>query len=265
MDTHKRSAREISEELSRLASQTNKDYLTLLHELSVYQEELTAQNEELIRAQTALEETRDRFVDLYDFAPNGYVTLDAHGVVMQINLTGASLLGRSRELIERTPLLRFVAPEHHDRLFDFLRLCRAEAHQTDVVTELTVRTGDGPRDVQLLCRQHLAAEPQLYFTAMVDITDRRLLEAERDAVALEHAALASRMISIQDDERQRIARDLHDNLGQQVTALRLLLDIVNASPIDPAVRDRVQQAQSVVEALDRQLDFMTGELRPVAL
>jgi len=265
MDTHKRSAREISEELSRLASQTNKDYLTLLHELSVYQEELTAQNEELIRAQTALEETRDRFVDLYDFAPNGYVTLDAHGVVMQINLTGASLLGRSRELIERTPLLRFVAPEHHERLFDFLRLCRAEAHQTDVVTELTVRTGDGPRDVQLLCRQHLAAEPQLYFTAMVDITDRRLLEAERDAVALEHAALASRMISIQDDERQRIARDLHDNLGQQVTALRLLLDIVNASPIDPAVRDRVQQAQSVVEALDRQLDFMTGELRPVAL
>jgi len=265
MDIQKRSAREIAEELSRLARQTNKDYLTLLHELSVYQEELTAQNEELIRAQAALEETRDRFVDLYDFAPNGYVTLDAHGVVIQINLTAASLLGRPREVIERTPLLRFVVPEQHEFLFEFLRRCRSDDHGTNVVSEITLRTAAGPRDVQLHCRPRRGGTEEVYFTAIIDVSARRLLEAERDAAAHEHAALASRMISIQDDERQRIARDLHDNLGQQVTALRLLLDAVGSLQKDASIRERVEQAQAIVEALDRQLDFMTGELRPVAL
>ena len=93
--------------------------------------------------------------------------------------------------------------------------------------ELTITNGAVPREVQLLCRPRLGAtEAKMYFTAMIDISERRLLEAERDAAALEQAALASRLLSIQDDERQRIARDLHDNLGQQVTALRLLLDVV---------------------------------------
>ncbi|HET9832329.1 MAG TPA: sensor histidine kinase [Vicinamibacterales bacterium] len=98
---------------------------------------------------------------------------------------------------------------------------------------------------------------------MIDVTERRRLEAERNAAAQEQAALASRLISIQDEERQRIARDLHDNLGQQVTALRLLLDALTTSNGGDA--QRVARAQSIVEQLDRQLDFLTTELRPNVL
>src|SRR5438045_6538370 len=92
--------------------------LGLLHEIQVYQEELIVQNEELARAQAALEESRDRFIELYDFAPNGYLTLDGHGVVLQINLTGAGLIGKPRQAIEGLPLLAFVARSDRPRVLD---------------------------------------------------------------------------------------------------------------------------------------------------
>jgi hypothetical protein len=58
-----------------------------------------------------------------------------------------------------------------------------------------------------------------FLTSLVDITDRTRLESERARIARDHAALAIRLISIQDEERQRIAPNLHDDIGQQVTAL----------------------------------------------
>src|SRR5215831_12499248 len=267
MSMPRRSPREIADELRQLAQMNDmeRDRLSLLHEVQVYQEEITVQNEELVQAQSALEETRDRFIDLYDFAPNGYLTLDPNGVVLQINLTGALQLGKHRDAIEGMPLLGHVHPEYRGRFLDFLRRCRAYKDGPVVVAELVLYTVDGSRDVQFICKPTNRNQPKQFFTAMIDVTDRRMLEAEREAAALEHSALASRLLSIQDEERHRIARDLHDNIGQQVTALRLQLDLLASASRDDNFQRRVVQARSIVDHLDTQLDFLTGELRPVAL
>src|SRR5690348_1013068 len=72
---------------------------SLIHELQVHAEEITVQNEQLIKAQHELERTRDRFADLYDFAPLGYLSINGHGVITEINLAGAALLGRERSFL----------------------------------------------------------------------------------------------------------------------------------------------------------------------
>ena len=74
----------------------------LLHELHTHQIELELQNEELRRAQIALEESRNRYRALYEFAPVGYLTLTGEGLIAEINRIGATLLGAEcKDLINR--------------------------------------------------------------------------------------------------------------------------------------------------------------------
>jgi diguanylate cyclase (GGDEF)-like protein/PAS domain S-box-containing protein len=86
----------------------------LLHELQLHQIELETQNEALIEAQIALEESRARFVDFYEFAPVGYLTVTDKGLIADINQTGAALLGRERDDLLLQPFARFVEPEDAD-------------------------------------------------------------------------------------------------------------------------------------------------------
>ena len=91
------------------------DLPRLMHELQVHQIELEMQNEELRAAHIALELSRDRYVDFYDFTPVGYITLNHVGIIMEINLTGASLLGAERGMLINRNFAAFVCQDDADR------------------------------------------------------------------------------------------------------------------------------------------------------
>jgi PAS domain S-box-containing protein len=128
----------------------------LLHELQVHQVELEMQNDELRRDQLELEEAHARYVDLYDFAPVGYVTLSAAGVVQEANLTGAVLLGVERGRLKGRRFSRFVGREDADRWRHFFAaLVRNESgpHLIDIALQ---RTDDSVFDAHLVCHRQVA-------------------------------------------------------------------------------------------------------------
>jgi PAS domain S-box-containing protein len=79
-----------------VAPPTAADPRRLLHELEVHQIELELQNAELRQARDELETALENYTDLYDFAPAGYFTLTSAGIIRQVNLTGAQLVGLER-------------------------------------------------------------------------------------------------------------------------------------------------------------------------
>jgi two-component system, chemotaxis family, CheB/CheR fusion protein len=77
--------------------------------------------------------------------------------------------------------------------------------------------------------------------------------------------LLRRLITAQEDERRRIGRDLHDQLGQEVVGLRLRLSGILETATDATVRARIEDALQILEKLDQDLDFHIWELRPPGL
>ena len=90
------------------------DARKMVYELQVHQIELEMQNEELRQAQGTIVASQERYADLYDFAPVGYFTFDHMGLITEVNLTGASMLGIERGQLSKKPFSLFVATPFRD-------------------------------------------------------------------------------------------------------------------------------------------------------
>jgi PAS domain S-box-containing protein len=168
-----------AEEQLRLEEQRKpdlKDIDKIVHELHVHQIELEMQNDELRRAQHELEAARDRYIDLYDFAPVGYLTVNPGGTILECNLTAARLLGLERKKVISQPFTRFLADEDTDKWYRFcmkpskdlppqtceLILCPySEKAFSARVDSLWIEAGDGTLNLRL---------------TLTDITDRKQAE-----------------------------------------------------------------------------------------
>ena len=117
------------------------DTAAILHDLRVHQVELEMQNDELQRTQHELDAARRKYVQLFDLAPVGYVTLDEAGNIMDANLTAASLLGVNRSSLVGLPFVQFVLPPDADGLI--LRLRETRPASEPRALELRMRRSAG--------------------------------------------------------------------------------------------------------------------------
>ena len=163
----------------------------------MYQIELEMQNEALRQAQVALEESRDHYVDIYDFAPVGYLTLTREGMISEINLTGAALLGVERNKLLHRRFAQFVAPEDSDRWHQYFM--RVVQHGERQGCGLPLKRGDGSAfHAQLDClRVEKEGEGTVVRIALADITGRKQAEKKlresdaRYALVIAHTGLAT--------------------------------------------------------------------------
>ena len=124
-----------------VSSMTDKDVAALIDELEVHQVELDGQNEELRRAETELIGARDLYLDLYEFAPAAYLSLDSHGVILKANLTTSQLCGVDRQKILNKRIETLVVSEDRDKCYRHLR--NAAASDEKYLCELRFQRPDG--------------------------------------------------------------------------------------------------------------------------
>jgi two-component system sensor kinase FixL len=209
--------RERTEELVHIAhpslsSMSDQDIRHLVYELQIHQVELELQNQELRETQVELASSRDRFADLYDFAPVGYLSLDSAGFIVEANLTAATLLGVERGSIPGLKFSSFVTPACQDtaylywqRVFDSTQrqVCELDLHRADD-TPLFVRLQStrvtGPHGPDLQCR-----------VALMDIGDTN--RAERELQDLNRTL--EQRVAAQVGEIQLMAKAIA-NLGEGV-------------------------------------------------
>jgi PAS domain S-box-containing protein len=150
------------------------DVRAVLHELQVHQIELEMQNEELFRAQAALQELSDNYRDLFDFAPVGYFRLDEHHRVLEANLSGAALLGVNRNQAIHQHFGSFIEPSARASFADFAD--RALSSDRKQSCEMKLRRGNLAIDVVL---EAISSDNHRFLRVTAfDITARKQMEQE---------------------------------------------------------------------------------------
>jgi len=103
--------------LEAVTQEVFEELQTTLEELQVAQEELQQQNEELAHAREAAEAERQRYQELFDFAPDGYLVTDTEGTIREANRAAATLLNVSPKFLQGKPLTPFFAKEERSTFY----------------------------------------------------------------------------------------------------------------------------------------------------
>ncbi len=148
----------------------NGDMMKLLNELQVHQVELQLQNEELILAVAKAEMA----TELYDHAPAGYFTLLPDGKIVELNLSGARLLGKERSRLVQSNFKEFVASDTLIRFNDFLNsVFETRERQTS-----EVKLSNNGATFYILIDGKLSTENDKCLLSAIDITERKKAEDE---------------------------------------------------------------------------------------
>lgn len=218
------------------------DVQRLVHELQVHEIELEMQNDELRRAQMEIEAARDRYADLYDSAPTGYLTLNPKGVILEANLPACTLFGINRKDLIGKPAMVFVAAKDQATfLRHILEIFKAGVRQACEV-EL-VQQGDAPvliRFESVAVQDHVG-QHTCVLTSLVDITER--IRTETALRKYQHGLEQQRRL----EERERLGHDLHDGILQSLYAIGLGLDAAKTEPSQVSDETSAILAQSIDE------------------
>lgn len=176
---------------------------TLLHEVQTYQIELEVQNQELLEVQQDLEQARNRYATLYDFAPNGYLTTDDQGVITRINLTGAQILGYERQALIGIPLNALMERGQSRNYLIHLNQLRTTDESLEL--ELKLRRCDQvPRVFHLHSHQGDENGERVFHFAFQDVTEKYEAEEQlRQAARVFESTLEAIVIM---DREFRITR-----------------------------------------------------------
>jgi two-component system response regulator AtoC len=185
----------------------------LVHELRVHQIELEMQNEELRLAQLALEQARDKYLDLYDYAPVAYFTLDKNGLIVEANLTAVHLLGTEVKSLIKKPFSRLICKDDQDiYYFHYHQVLETRNRQTCEI-KLVKKSGEQfHAQLESIAAQDDGGDTSQLRIVVTDVTERKQLE---ENLKKSHDELERRV-----EERTAKLSEANEQLAREVIQRR---------------------------------------------
>ncbi|MEO6117436.1 MAG: diguanylate cyclase [Methylotenera sp.] len=150
----------------------------IVHELQAHQIKLKMQNKKLQKAKTALQISRNHYVDLYEFSPISYLTITIDEVITECNLKASKMLGLAHKKFINKRLSQFVADQDKDRWHRLFLSIKENAEEKGLEFDLTLLREDGVEIyTHLQCvRLGEAHNPMMLRIALTDITSSKMIE-----------------------------------------------------------------------------------------
>ncbi|MDM8543484.1 ATP-binding protein [Desulfococcaceae bacterium HSG9] len=192
----KRAEDELQGEPEDISDMSEEEMRHHIQELRIHQIELDMQNEELLRAQLELEAARDKYSDLYDFAPVGYFTISAKGMILEANLTGADMLGVTRGVLIGSPFSTFIKRDDQDIYYN-RRMKLIETKSKQILVMRLVKKDGSQFHVRIECTPVLDEAGNFHHIRAVvsDISDWKRAEEEKARIET-HLKQAQKMEAI---------------------------------------------------------------------
>lgn len=213
--------------------------------------------------QQELEKSRNRYVDLYDHAPVGYLTLDNNGKIFSINLTGASLLKAERHTLIGTFFSDYFEKIDKQAFITYLQETFSSSRKTSIDLKIGniddilsyVRLESTVINSKNMCRMMMSDISQL--KKMIHLNSNLLTENRQ---------LMKELFRVQEKERRVLARELHDALGQWLTAIRVENEVIlNHIDKNSIIFTSAQAIKECTEKMHQVIRTMLHRLRPILL
>ncbi len=248
----------LKDQTADLKKLSTKDVRHLVHELQVHQIELEMQNEELRRTQSELEESRNRYSNLYDFAPIGYFTFDKNGIIIEVNLTGANKLGLERSFLIKKPFSLYIDFSSRDVFYlHFRNVFRTNTRQTCEIKLVDKNKNQFDAQLESLAVQERQGNSSQCRTAIIDITEKKKLESQ--------LLRAQRMESI-GTLAGGMAHDLNNMLTPMMLSLQMLKEKFTdeqSQKLLTILENNSQRAANLIKQVTSFARGIEGERKPL--
>jgi len=208
---------------------------------------------------------RAKLESLTDLSPDGILVVDGAGQMRFANAAAASLLGvdSATELVGRRLTEFMLRPRPATRPDPIEQVRTTQGASVQVEAEIVRADGRSfPAEVRV-GRMAWAGEAMVQ-VILRDIAERYRLHAELEARHQELQQLLQRLVAVQEAERRFMAVELHDEVGQSLTGLKLLLE--TSAPLGPdALRARLSEVRVLVKELLGRVRELSLDLRPAML